>query len=254
MGSFILNLNTVINWRLSIGRCRAPKRTTSSRFIKLGLSLLFVFNAGNIIGQNNMLIRKLSGKEIQRLSYDKEGKLESKEVFLISKLDSSQGVLSVKMDVQLFNKEGKLAGSYISTYKCQPDKSDLLLTVIPLSANKNTKYVVQADTYNFKSLYYFPDKSAQLNDVRLTVYVKSGALGFFGSKNKITISNRKLIQKEQNYMMQSRLTINTFLLGIRIKSIHYQVVENLSGDKSLVSQKFTMEDGSYFTINYINNF
>lgn len=232
---------------------RTSKITRSYCIIKLGLFLLFVFSAGSTVGQNNMLIRKLSGKEIQRLSYDKKGNLESKQVFLISKLDSSREALSVKMKVQVFNKKGKLANRYSSTYTCRPDKSDILLSVIPLSANKNTKYVVEANTNNFESLYNFSDKFTQLKDITIDVNVKSGVLGFLGSKSKITISNRKLIRKKQNYTIHSDLTVDAFFLGIIIKSVQYHVVENLSNDKSLLDQKFMNADGSYFKINYINN-
>lgn len=232
---------------------RTSKITRSYCIIKLGLFLLFVFSAGSTVGQNNMLIRKLSGKEIQRLSYDKKGNLESRQVFQISKLDSSQEILSVKMEVQVFNRKGKLENRYSSTYTCRPDKSDILLSVIPLSANKNTKYVVEANTNNFESLYNFSDKFTQLKDIAIDVNVKSGVLGFLGSKSKITISNRNLIRKEQNYTINSDLTVDAFLLGVIIKSVQYHVVENLSNDKSLLNQKFINLDGSYFVINYINN-
>lgn len=254
MGSFNVYFSSIIKWRLSTGSSRFPNRIILHRLIILGLSLLFIFAAGRVVGQNNMLIRKLSGKEIQRLSYDKEGHLESKQVFQISKLDSSKGSLSVKINIQFFDKNGTLVNNYISNYTCEPDKSDLLLTAIPLSSNQNTEYVVEANAYNFKSLYNFSGESRHLDDVRLNVNVRSGVLGFLASKSKITISNRKLIREEQDYVIKSDLTIDAFLLGIRIKTIRYRVVENLSGDRSLVSQKFMREDGSYFSINYISNF
>ena len=101
MGSSVSHLCSISKWWISVRKSRSPKTTRLRRTIKLGLSLLLVLVAGRVVGQNNMLIRKLSGTEIKRLNYDKEGHLESKQFFRISKLDSSRRTLSVKMDIQL---------------------------------------------------------------------------------------------------------------------------------------------------------
>ena len=53
-----------------------------------------------------------------------------------------------------------------------------------------------------------------------------------------------------NYILTSDLTVEAYLWGVRVKSIQYRVTERLDQEKSLISQNFKNEDGSYFLINY----
>ena len=75
-------------------------------------------------------------------------------------------------------------------------------------------------------------------------------MNFFGSKSKIKIYDRNLSTKNSTKTIRSKLNAKAYALGIRIKQFEYDVIETLN-DKNLLSyQKFTEEDGSYFTMTY----
>lgn len=201
-------------------------------------------------GQENMLIEQIAGKSIVRTSYDKAGDQTSKQKFNISNLEKVKEYMSVKISVLLFDGKEKLTDSYTTVYVCKPEESNVLVTVFPFARKNDAEYVIQTYSPGFKELYDFPDNAKKLSDLSLEMSVKSGLLGFFGSKNRISIKNRSLEMKSGNYILTSDLTLDAFLLGIRVKSIQYHITEKLSAKRWLTEQKFKNEDGSYFLINY----
>jgi len=201
-------------------------------------------------GQDDMLIEQIAGRDIVRTSYNEASDQISKQKFNISNLDTVKEYLSVKIKVLLFDEKEKLTDSYTTVYVCKPDESNVLVTVFPFTLKNDAEYVIEASSPGFKELYDFPDNAKKLNDLSLEMSVKSGLLGFFGSKNRISINNRNLEMKTGNYILTSDLMLDAYLWGIRVKSIQYQVIERLDSKKSLISQKFKNEDGSYFLINY----
>jgi len=90
----------------------------------------------------------------------------------------------------------------------------------------------------------------QTDDVEMEMKFNSGLLGFFGSKNKIKIYDRTLESDENWRKIISKLKVKAYLLGIRIKQLDYAVTEKLNNQGLLSFQKFTEEDGSYFTMTY----
>ncbi len=201
-------------------------------------------------GQDNMLIKQIAGRDIVRKSYNEAGDQTSTQKFTISNLDSVKGYLSVKIRVLLFDVKDKLTDNYTTNYICKPGESNILLTVFPFARKDDAEYVIEASSPGFKQLYDFPDNANRLSNLSFEMSVKSGLLGFFGSKNKVSIRNRNLEMKSGNYILTSDLTVDAYLWGIRVKSIQYQVTEKLSAERLLTEQKFKNEDGSYFLINY----
>lgn len=201
-------------------------------------------------GQENMLIEQIADKDIVRTSYNRAGDLISKQKFNISSLNTVKGYLSVKIKVLLFDEKEKLTDSYTTVYVCKPNESNVLITVFPFAKKNHAEYVIEASSPEFKDLYDFPDNTEKLSDLSLDMSVKSGLLGFLGSKNRISIRNRRIEMKSGNYILTSDLILDAFLWGIRVKSLRYQVTERLDPENSLISQKFKNEDGSYFLITY----
>ncbi|KOH43700.1 hypothetical protein NC99_34690 [Sunxiuqinia dokdonensis] len=201
-------------------------------------------------GQDNMLIEQIAGRDIIRRGYNEAGDQISKQKFSISKLDTVEGFLSVQIRVSLFDEKDKLTESYTTDYVCKPDESNVLVTVFPFARQNDAEYVIETSSPEFKELYDFSDNAKKLNDLIVEMSVKSGLLGFFGSKNRISIKNRSLEMETGNYILTSDLTVEAYLWGVRVKSIQYRVTERLDQEKSLISQNFKNEDGSYFLINY----
>lgn len=201
-------------------------------------------------GQENMLIEQIAGRDIIRTGYNEVGEQISKQKFNISYLDTVKGYLSVDIRVLLFDEKEKLTDSYTTVYVCKQDESNVLVTVFPFARENDVEYEIDVSSPGFKKLYDFSDNAKKLNDLSLEMSVKSGLLGFFGSKNKISIRNRSLEIKSGNYILTSGLMFEAYLWGVRVKSIRYRVTERLDQEKSLIGQKFKNEDGSYFIINY----
>ncbi len=201
-------------------------------------------------GQENMLIEQIAGRDIVRTSYNEADDQISKQKFHISNLDTVKGYLSVEIRVLLFDEKEKLTDSYTTVYVCKPDESNVLVTVFPFALKNDAEYAIEASSPGFKELYDFSDNAKKLSDLSLEMSVKSGLLGFFGSRNRISIRNRNLEMKSGNYILTSDLILDAFLWGIRVKSIQYHVTEKLSAKRWLTEQKFRNEDGSYFLINY----
>lgn len=103
--------------------------------------------------------------------------------------------------------------------------------------------------------FYSPSLSGctgrdNLLDVELKMSFDSGLLDFFGSKSSIKIYDRVLESNGNGKSINSKINIKAYAIGIRIKQLDYVVNEKLNDKGLLSSQKFTEEDGSYFTMTY----
>jgi len=210
------------------------------------LTLLLV---GRAYGQE-MLIEQIAGKEVVRKAYDEDKKLNSKQVFQVGQLQTIGNQLKVQLQVSLYDEDGGLTDKYTTQYTCEPGKSDVLLSVFPFARQGNAEYVIEASSSGFKKLYDFDADDKTLEDLRLEMSVESGILRFFGSKNLLSLTDRSLSKNEEGFTLKSSLTLEAYLWGIRVKTIHYRVTEKLDKNKTLLSQMFMEEDGSYFLMNY----
>lgn len=197
-----------------------------------------------------MLIEQIAGKEIVRKAFNEEKELTSKQVFKVGELQTKGNKLTVEFQVNLFDTDGKLSEKYFTQYTCKPDKSNVLLTVFPLAGKGDAEYVIKTSSTGFKRLYDFETGDNTLEDLSMEMSMKSGLLGFFGSKNRITLTNRRVFKTAGDFHLYSQLTIKAYLWGLKVKTIQYTVKEKLNANRTLLSQKFMAEDGSYFLVEY----
>jgi hypothetical protein len=115
------------------------------------------------------------------------------------------------------------------------------------SKPKSIKTEINSSSKKFKELYDLDN----LEDIEMEMSFESGLLSFFGSKNIIKIYNRKLDTNKK--LITSKINIKAYAWGILIKELNYTVVEKLNDIGLLTFQKFTEEDGSYFTMVYKKN-
>ena len=195
-------------------------------------------------GQTEMLISQISDRFIIRENFDKEGFFLNKQTFKAGKIIMQNGYYEIKVITELFDKNKKSINKYTTTYRCKPDDSSIMVMVFPFSNPKSKEIEINSISANFKELYDFEN----LEDIKLEMSFDSGLLNFFGSKSTIKIYDRKLDSNKNN--IKSKINIKAYALGIRIKQLNYSVNEKLNEDGLLTFQKFTEEDGSYFTINY----
>ncbi|MDZ7846513.1 MAG: hypothetical protein U5L96_06970 [Owenweeksia sp.] len=213
------------------------------------LFILALLLASFAHGQD-MLIEQIAGKKIVRQAYNEEKEFISKQIFVVSPLQKMDNRLKVELRVSMYDEDSKLTEKYTTQYTCEPAKSDVLLTVFPFARKGDAEYVIDVSSSDFKRLYDFEPGEKTLNDLSLQMSVKSGILGFFGSKNVIKLTNRNLSKNEEGFILKSNLTIEAYLWGMKVKTISYQVTEKLDDNKQLLYQKFITDDGSYFLMNY----
>lgn len=216
---------------------------------KTNIFILSIF-IGNLAWGQDMLIEQIAGKEVVREAFNADKKLISKQVFKVGKLQTKGSKLAVELQVSLLNENGKLVEKYFTQYTCEPGKSDVLLTVFPFARKGDAKYVIETSSPGFKNLYGFEPGEKTLADLSMEMSIKSGLLGFFGSKNRVNLSKRMVNKTAGGFDLQSQLTVEAYLWGLKVKTIRYILTEKLDNNRTLLSQKFTAKDNSYFLMKY----
>ncbi|MDQ6903506.1 MAG: hypothetical protein M3139_10895 [Bacteroidota bacterium] len=195
-----------------------------------------------------MFIEQIAGKTITRESFQSDGKLLGKQEFIAEKLQQTAKNFIVNINTKIYDDAGKLKSTYTTAYSCKPGESDVLLSVFTINP-KNQKISVSVNSGDFKKLYDL-NPGEMMNSLNLTMYVETGILNFLGSKNKVEIANRQLTKENSYWKITEKITIKAYLLGIRIKTITYNVTEYLTTSGQLENQVFKETNGDYFTIIY----
>lgn len=203
-----------------------------------------------VYGQGKeMFIEQIAGKKIVRENFDKNGNLQGKQLFIIGELQREGETYKVDVVTELYNKSGELDEKYSTTYKCSPKDFDVLLNVFPFTDPSDEKIKVDVTSEDFQQLYEL-DKGEELKDIHLKMSIESGVLSFFGSKTQVTIKNRTRKTENGKITISSKAVVEAYMMGIKIKTINYSVEENLTKDLVLQYQKFSGDDGAYFTMQY----
>lgn len=214
----------------------------------LYISLLLVLPYGALSQGNEMFIEQIQGKTIIRENFNSSGKLLSKQEFVAGKINQSGNSLRISIQTRLFDKANNLTTSYITTYQCQPDESNVLLSVFSIKPRKQ-KISVSVTSGEFKNMYGLSPGEFSKN-ISLKMNIESGILNFLGSKNYVTIGDRTKEENSNQIIISSAMTVKAYLLGIRFKTIRYRVTEYLTTSGILRRQIFKENNGSYFTMNY----
>ncbi|PHR48003.1 MAG: hypothetical protein COA32_05605 [Fluviicola sp.] len=217
--------------------------------IKISLLLLFIF-IGILVNGQDMLIEQIAGKKIIRKAFNDDKELISRQVFIVGELQTNDKVLTVDIEVNLFDEENTLDEKYFTQYTCNPDKSDVILAVFPFARNRNAEYMIETTSTRFKKLYDFNSEDKTLNDLSISMSIESGVLSFFGSTNILTFTNRILIKNEDGFKLKSTLTIEAYLWGVKVKTKTFQLIENFDHNRILNSQLFRTENEGYFMVHY----
>lgn len=200
----------------------------------------------SVRAQKEMLIGQLVNRSVVRENFDKNGVFLNKQTFKSGMLKELNGYYEIEVLTELFDENKKLNDTYTTNYRCRPEESSIMVMAFPFSNPKAKETEINTNSKNFKELYNLDN----LEDVELEMSFDSGLLDFFGSKSKIKIYDRILESKGNSRNIKSKINIKAYAIGIRFKQLDYVVNEKLN-DKGLLSyQKFTEEDGSYFTMTY----
>lgn len=195
-----------------------------------------------------MFIEQIANKTITRESYNVNGKLTGKQEFFTQRLNQTGDDFLLNINTKIYDDALKLKSTYTTSYRCKPGESDVLLSVFTVNPKKQ-KISVSVNSGDFKKLYDL-NPYEMLNNLTLTMYVETGILNFLGSKNKVEITTRQLTKENSYWKISEKINIKAYLLGIRIKTISYNVTEYLTTSGQLEKQIFKETNGDYFTITY----
>ena len=215
--------------------------------MKLGLHLIvFVFMISSAFAQDEMLIGQLSDRLVVRENFDNNGDFLNTQIFKVGKIKEADEYYEIEVVTELFNKNRASMDKYSTTYRCNPNDSSVMVMAFPFSNPKSRETEINTISKNFKELYDLTN----LEDVELEMSFDSGLLNFFGSNSKIKIYDRVLESNGNGKTIKSKINIKAYAIGIRIKQLDYVASEKLTNGNLLSFQKFTEEDGSYFTMTY----
>lgn len=195
-----------------------------------------------------MLIEQIEDKKITRESFDKKGKLTWKQVFTAGKMTRSGGNFFINIKTELYDEAQKLEETYTTSYECRMGEADVLLSVFAITPKKR-KVRVSVKSGDFKKLYALTAND-MVRSMSLTMYVETGILNFLGSKNNIELTNRMLTKENNSLKITEKISIKAYLMGIRVKTINYDVTEYLTLSGLLQKQVFRQSNGDYFTVTY----
>ncbi|WP_369996849.1 hypothetical protein [Winogradskyella sp.] len=211
---------------------------------KRSFILFFILSILTMNGQTEMLIGQISGRTVARENFDEDSVLLNKQTFEAGEIMEKDGYYQIEVVTELFDSENTSIEKYTTTYRCKPAEASVMVMAFPFAKPKSKETEINTTSKNFKELYDLDN----LEDIELEMSFDSGLLNFFGSKSTIKIYDRQL--DENKNRIKSKINIKAYALGIRIKQFNYSVNEKLNENGLLTFQKFTEEDGSYFTMNY----
>ncbi|MBT8306664.1 MAG: hypothetical protein KJN85_06980 [Maribacter sp.] len=207
-------------------------------------TLLFVSLSAQ--AQKEMLIGQLVNRSVVRENFDENGVFLNKQTFQAGTLKETDEYYEIEVVTELFDRDGDSTDKYSTNYRCRPDEASVMVMAFPFFNPKSKVTEINTNSENFNELYDLDN----LEDVELEMNFDSGLLDFFGSKSKIKIYDRILDSNGTGKSIRSRLNVKAYAIGIRFKQLNYVVNEDLNGKGLLSYQKFTEEDGSYFTMTY----
>ena len=221
--------------------------------MKLAGFIFFFFFSTLIFAQDSkeMLILQIEGNTYLRESFDKAGKVISKDLLKVGKLNRLQDKLTVNVKVYNYGKNGNIEDSSETKYTCNPNEEKILMNIFPFAAFSSDKTVKVQLNSEFE-LYPNPMKvDVTLDDIAFTVLIEGGALGFFGTNSEGTIANRKVVAYNPDsdaYTLTSTITIKSFLFGLNVNTISYVLREQINPNKGVLKQVFKEPSGEYFTV------
>lgn len=223
------------------------------KIVRLFLVIVAIYSGQLCLGQSDesMLIFEISGNKYEKKTYDKSGSLKTSQMYHLGKIISNGSFFELPMTIFSYDKQGQLLDSAQTKLKCDLQNRSLFMSIFPFSEKAVNKTVILKS--NGPPLNYLqqPKVDETLQNVEFEMTIEGGALDFFGSRTVIELVNRQVTAystKESEYEMRSIMSVKSFLVGLKIWSASYQLVELISTEKGLVEQKFTESDGSYFTI------
>ena len=220
---------------------------------KIILSILFLLVIQSINAQQGeeVLIFQVDGNNYVKKNYNKIGELLDYQIIKIGKVRKNDEQNTMSIRLYNYDKSGNLLDSSRTKYICNPKDSQLQMNIFSfafLSANK-TLMLKAKDNSNLYPIKWEVGK--KMPDVLFTAEIDGGAISAFGGGGEVKIYDRSVTSYDNSndwYQISSKLRINVYAYGVRLKTIDYFFKETVSPQKGIIAQYFKESTGEYFTI------
>lgn len=215
-----------------------------------------ILSAGVAFSQNKrMLLFEIDGNRYKRQNYDENGKLESFQILNVGSIQKHKNDYQLPVEIISFNQDKQPQDTTKTIYKCNPDEQRIFVNIFPYSDyGKGGEIKVKPeDTNSFYPVN--PTSGWKMGPIHFEMKINKGIVGFLGGKSKIKMYDRHVLANDtltaSQYEIDSKVELGVYVMGIKVKSLDYRVMEIIDHDKGIIRQRFTAEDGSYFVIKLI---
>lgn len=212
--------------------------------------LIFLFGISSLPGQTGegMLIFQVDGNRYVRKNFKRNDNLITYQTLEIGKIKAFDEKIETKLTVITYFPDGTLKEASQTNLVCTPESKQVLMGIFPFAGTK-TKNSLEVEMDDNAILYPSGWRQlSELKDFNFHLNLKGGAIGFLGAKSTVSISNRKVKPLKKTFGVSGKVIIKAYALGIRISTIKYDFFEEIDAEKGIVKQKFTEQNGDYFTV------
>ena len=196
-----------------------------------------------------MLISQIDGNRYVRKNFDENGKLKSYQSIEVGSLSTGVEKIEAKLTVITYDENDNMKGASQTIINCDPAASQVMMAIFPFSggaANKSLKIELPEN----EKLYPegWRGRNA-LEDFTFRLEFEGGAAGFFGTQSRVSFTERKVIPVEDGlFRISGKMALKAYVLGIKVSAFEYRYFEDIKMGTGIVRQKFTEDNGNYFTI------
>lgn len=201
---------------------------------------------------NGMLMFQIEGKQFKKNNYNKNGFLIGSQLLNIGKIKKDTKGYSLEINTKIFNKKGGLKSENSLKYLCgKSQNGTIFMGVIPFVNTVSRDINITVLSNNF----LYPPSFKNSDNIDVFSILVNYKTGFFGVNTQtfINISNRNVkMTTDGVYNLTGNIEIKTYVGKLNILTLNYTSNEIIDSETGIISQKYTENDGSYFTIEHID--
>lgn len=214
--------------------------------------LLMPLQNGISQSYNGMLMFQIEGKQFKKNNYNKNGFLIGSQLLNIGKIKKDTKGYSLEINTKIFNKKGGLKSENSLKYLCgKSQNGTIFMGVIPFVNTVSRDINITVLSNNF----LYPPSFKNSDNIDVFSILVNYKTGFFGVNTQtfINISNRNVkMTTDGVYNLTGNIEIKTYVGKLNILTLNYTSNEIIDSETGIISQKYTENDGSYFTIEHID--
>jgi len=195
-----------------------------------------------------MLLREVAGHRYERTSYDPRGVAEGRILIEVGELSRTDSAVEVPVTVTPYSDEGEAKESNETIWRCRLGQEHMIMPVLFLSEDSGAEVGLEVEG---DAIFYpeFPPPR-ELQELRLDIDIRKGFVSFLGGRTVVFLKDRRVrtpdeASPESQYTVFSKVDVQVFVLGIRVKRLRFDSEVVLQSGKGLVRQTLTAADGSY---------